>query len=358
MWPIEGFSFTMRLHMLSGHGAASTCCLRDHLRRKTEFVTPVHSSIHRLAFVTATLCVLAINSHVLAAETTQAPRPHSLIHRQAAEVTPPEAGISQTTPSTTSAPATRSPQRKLTKRPSQLPAAVSSATVMSQATTSSPQAVSPVQTNKTGTESRISVPATGVAALGASTLTPASTTSAGSTSVSASVTPAPSPAKTPVATAVPGIGPATTLSPRVAAGRGLQSLSTQMPGLTQLVAPTVSVSSPPPSPAPSPVVPQSLPSSSPPPTTPPPPPGPTAGTGSASLSWTLNSEPDLAGYKIYVGTAAGLYTYPGSPFVVGLTGNYTITGLPVGQTYFFAISAFDSSGGESGLSSEVSKSIY
>ena len=139
---MKGFSFTMRLHMLSGHGAASTCCLRDHLRRKTEFVTPVHSSIHRQAFVTATLCVLAINSHVLAAETTQAPRPHSLIHRQAAEVTPPEAGISQTTPGTTSAPATRSPQRKLTKRPSQLPAAVSSATVMSQATTSSPQAVS------------------------------------------------------------------------------------------------------------------------------------------------------------------------------------------------------------------------
>jgi hypothetical protein len=72
----------------------------------------------------------------------------------------------------------------------------------------------------------------------------------------------------------------------------------------------------------------------------------------------LNSEPDLAGYKVYVGTAAGLYTYPGSPFVVGPTGSYTITGLPVGQTYFFAISAFDSSGGESGLSSEVSKSIY
>ena len=56
LWPMKGFSFTMRLHMLSGHGAASTCCLRDHLRRKTEFVTSVHSSIHRLAFVTATLC--------------------------------------------------------------------------------------------------------------------------------------------------------------------------------------------------------------------------------------------------------------------------------------------------------------
>ncbi len=333
-------------------------CLGDHLRRKTDFVTPVHSSIHRLAFVTATLCMVAISSRVLPAEPTQAPRPHSLIHRQAPEATPPEAGTSPTTSGSTSAPAARSPQRKLTKRPSQLPAAASSGTVMSQPATSSLQPVSPVQTNKTGTESRTSTPAKGIAALGASTLTPASTTSAGSTGATASVAPAPLSAKPPVATAVPGIGPATTVSPRVAAGRGLQSLSNQMPGLTQLVAPTVSVSSPPPSPAPSPIVPQSLPSSSPPSASPPPPPSPPPGTGSATLSWTLNSEPDLAGYKIYVGTAAGLYNYPGSPFVVGLTGSYTITGLPVGETYFFAISAFDNSGSESGLSSEVSKSIY
>ena len=59
-----------------------------------------------------------------------------------------------------------------------------------------------------------------------------------------------------------------------------------------------------------------------------------------------------------MGTTPGLYTYPGSPFVVGLTGSYTITGLPSGQTYYFAISAFDYSGSESGLSTEVSKSIY
>ena len=195
-------------------------------------------------------------------------------------------------------------------------------------------------------------------AFGTSTLTQTSTTSTGSTSVTPSVAPAPLSAKTPVATVVPGIGPTTPVSPRVAAGRGLQSLNTQMPGLTQLVAPTVSVSSPPPSPAPSQVVPQSQPSLSLPSTQSPPPPAPTPGTGNATLSWTLNSEPDLAGYKIYVGTAAGLYSYPGSPFVVGLTGSYTVTGLPVGQTYFFAISAFDSSGNESGLSSEVSKSIY
>jgi hypothetical protein len=59
-----------------------------------------------------------------------------------------------------------------------------------------------------------------------------------------------------------------------------------------------------------------------------------------------------------VGTASGLYTYPGSPLVVGLIGSYTITGLPSGQTYYFAISAFDYSGRESGLSAQVTKSIY
>lgn len=72
----------------------------------------------------------------------------------------------------------------------------------------------------------------------------------------------------------------------------------------------------------------------------------------------MNSETDLAGYKIYIGTSSGFYTYPGSPIVVGRTDSYAITGLPTGQTYFFAISAFDASGNESQLSAEVSKSIY
>lgn len=82
------------------------------------------------------------------------------------------------------------------------------------------------------------------------------------------------------------------------------------------------------------------------------------GTGSATLSWTLNGESDLAGYRIYIGTAPGLYNYPSSPVSLGRVSSYTITGLPYGQTYFFAISAYNYSGGESELSGEVSKSIY
>ena len=72
----------------------------------------------------------------------------------------------------------------------------------------------------------------------------------------------------------------------------------------------------------------------------------------------MNSESDLAGYKIYVGTTSGQYTYPGSPIVIGRVSSYTVSGLLPSQTYYFALSAFDYSGAESALSAEVSKSIY
>ncbi|MGH7147775.1 MAG: fibronectin type III domain-containing protein [Nitrospiraceae bacterium] len=77
-----------------------------------------------------------------------------------------------------------------------------------------------------------------------------------------------------------------------------------------------------------------------------------------TLTWTANGEPDLAGYKVYVGTASGTYSFPGSPFVTGKVTSYTISNLPKGQTYFFAISAYDTAGNESPLSAEVSKSIF
>jgi hypothetical protein len=76
------------------------------------------------------------------------------------------------------------------------------------------------------------------------------------------------------------------------------------------------------------------------------------------LTWAANVEPDLGGYKIYVGTNSGTYWFPGSPFVTGKGTSYTISSLPKGQTYYFVISAYDSAGVESGLSAEVSKSLY
>ena len=108
--------------------------------------------------------------------------------------------------------------------------------------------------------------------------------------------------------------------------------------------------------APTPVV-TTPPSSSPPPTpssTPP----PSLSTGSLTLTWTANGESDLAGYKIYIGTASGTYNFSGSPFVIGKVTSYTVANLPNGQTYFISMSAYDSAGNESPLSAEVSKSLF
>lgn len=74
--------------------------------------------------------------------------------------------------------------------------------------------------------------------------------------------------------------------------------------------------------------------------------------------WKPNRESDLAGYKVYVGTASGTYSFPGSAFVTGKVTSCTLSNLPKGQTYFFAISAYDNAGNESGLSAEVSKSLF
>jgi len=43
---------------------------------------------------------------------------------------------------------------------------------------------------------------------------------------------------------------------------------------------------------------------------------------------------------------------------VGKVDTYTINNLPIGQTFFFAVSAINTGGNASALSTEVSKSIY
>ncbi len=83
-----------------------------------------------------------------------------------------------------------------------------------------------------------------------------------------------------------------------------------------------------------------------------------AGSASAlaadvTLAWDANTETDLAGYKIYYGTAPGVY---GAPITIGVQTTYTITGLAPG-TYYFAVTAYNTSGLESGFSNEVSTTI-
>ena len=77
-------------------------------------------------------------------------------------------------------------------------------------------------------------------------------------------------------------------------------------------------------------------------------------TGSAGLSWTANTETDLAGYKVYIGTQSGLYN---TPITLGTVAAYTAMNLASGKTYYFCISAFDSAGNDSPCSAEVSKPI-
>jgi hypothetical protein len=74
-------------------------------------------------------------------------------------------------------------------------------------------------------------------------------------------------------------------------------------------------------------------------------------TAQVILGWNTNPEPDLAGYKVYVGTASGIYS---SPLDVGNITSFTVTGLTPGTAYYFAVSAYDLNGYESSWSNEVS----
>jgi hypothetical protein len=69
------------------------------------------------------------------------------------------------------------------------------------------------------------------------------------------------------------------------------------------------------------------------------------------LAWDPNTESDLAGYKIYYGTSSRTYT--NSIDVENVT-TYTLSGLIPGQTYYIAVTAYDTSYNESGYSNEVS----
>lgn len=75
--------------------------------------------------------------------------------------------------------------------------------------------------------------------------------------------------------------------------------------------------------------------------------------GNVSLQWDPNSESDLAGYKVYYGTSPGQY---GTPITIGVTTTYTVSNLVPG-TYYFAVTAYNSAGLESGFSNEVSATV-
>lgn len=73
-------------------------------------------------------------------------------------------------------------------------------------------------------------------------------------------------------------------------------------------------------------------------------------TSSVGLTWSPNTESDLAGYKVYQGTASGVYDKVTDVGLVTLT---TVDGLAVGPRYFFVVTAYNTARLESDPSNEV-----
>jgi hypothetical protein len=69
------------------------------------------------------------------------------------------------------------------------------------------------------------------------------------------------------------------------------------------------------------------------------------------VEWDSNDESDLAGYIVYYGIASRSYAYWED---VGLVTEHLITTMPDTGLFYFALTAYDSSGNESGFSEEVS----
>ena len=79
------------------------------------------------------------------------------------------------------------------------------------------------------------------------------------------------------------------------------------------------------------------------------------------LQWDANSEPDLAGYKIYIGTTSrnyGQVIIPTGDKALATTYEGTLD-VPdnTETTYYFAVTAYDTAGLESEYSNEVFKEV-
>ena len=74
----------------------------------------------------------------------------------------------------------------------------------------------------------------------------------------------------------------------------------------------------------------------------------------ASLTWSPSTDTTVVGYKVYMGTASGVY---GPPITVGNVTSFVANNLAV-ATYYFVVTDYDANGSESPPSNEVSKSVY
>ena len=72
------------------------------------------------------------------------------------------------------------------------------------------------------------------------------------------------------------------------------------------------------------------------------------------VNWVENPESDVAGFNVYYGTASRNYQ---SYVDAGTFTSVEIDGLNSGITYYFAVTAYDSSGNESAYSQEIQATI-
>jgi hypothetical protein len=80
----------------------------------------------------------------------------------------------------------------------------------------------------------------------------------------------------------------------------------------------------------------------------------TVNAAQVTLAWDPNNEADLAGYRVHYGTVSRGYQ---TRVDAGLNTTYRVTNLAAGVTYFFAVTAYDSSGNESAYSQEVAYGV-
>ena len=79
--------------------------------------------------------------------------------------------------------------------------------------------------------------------------------------------------------------------------------------------------------------------------------------GAVRLEWNPVTEPNVNGYRVYYGTASRTYLQPFGQGLTSTAATYTVTGLAGTRRYFFAVTATNSLGKESGYSTEVSLDI-
>jgi hypothetical protein len=82
----------------------------------------------------------------------------------------------------------------------------------------------------------------------------------------------------------------------------------------------------------------------------------TAFAGTVKLAWDANTEPDLAGYRVFSHKTGGSYDYS-SPTWSGIENSCTLENLDEGSDYYFVVRAFNTAGVESGDSNEVYYSV-